>query len=96
MMFLYHNGSNIVVNNQRKQSGVTWREKVKYVGFAWIAWPSDRGFKVRLSYNPGRVSFGDARSLDEAIANAARGMAIDWGSVERKITESHWKSLAHL
>ncbi len=69
---------------------VTWAEKVAWVGMEVhelipVA-PSER-FSVKLCNNPGRCSYGQGDTLDEAIKNAAWGMGIDWWSVERKITD---------
>lgn len=78
---------------------ITWKEKVTWVGFTVediTTSDSPLLFEVELSYNPGRRSFGDGDTLEEAIEEAAWGMNIDWWSVERRITEHEWKKISHL
>lgn len=79
---------------------VTWADKVAWVGFTVkpITPESTSYFKyaIKLSYNPGRCSYGDGDMMEKAIEDAALGIGIDWWSVEKRITEYEWQRMAHM
>ena len=78
--------------------GITWQDKLARLGMQWKTIVPPNGLfnvSVRVRRNPGRVSFGDGDTLGEALEEAACGQGIDWDSVERKMTEAAWVSMAH-
>lgn len=78
---------------------ITWAEKVAWVGFEVEPRTSSGSFfehSIKLRRNPGRCSYGEGDTLEEAIEDAAWGMNIDWWSVERRITEHEWEKMSHL
>jgi hypothetical protein len=77
---------------------ITWKEKITWVGFRvehLINSSSPFEHSIKLRKNPGRCSYGDGDTLEEAIESAAWGMGIDWWSVERRITEHEWNKMSH-
>jgi hypothetical protein len=78
---------------------ITWAQKVAFVGMVVETIPADEigcyqySSKVRIP--DGLCSFGEGDTEEESIENAAIGMNIDWGSVERKITEREWEKMSH-
>ena len=75
---------------------MTWKEKIRFVGMYWYIVESNiDNVKVKVGIEHGRCEYGIGKTLDEAIGDAARGLSIDWHSVERKFTEHEWEKMAH-
>lgn len=76
---------------------ITWTERLAFVGMiVEVESASLHHCKVRVRIPDGLCSFGEGNTFEGAIRNAAWGMGIDWGSVERKITERAWERMSHL
>jgi hypothetical protein len=83
-------------------SRIAWEEKLAFVGF--VAQDQERstykfcvkiGIPINGVFN-GRVAFGYSNiSREEAIADAAIRIDLDWSSIDRKITETQWNNIAH-
>lgn len=78
-------------------TGHSWKDKLAWVGVDWEILHQDEDVchvKCRHS-GGGASSFGDGRSLDEALCSGAYGLNISWHSVECKMTEAAWARIAH-
>ena len=75
--------------------GITWQDKLAWLGMVWKSVPGQFLVNVEVRRNPGRVSFGSGDTLESALEEAAWGQEIGWWSVERKMTDAAWASIAH-
>lgn len=76
--------------------GHSWTDKLAWVGMKWKIVSRVHRYTVKVSNaGGGLVSFGGGDTLEEALADAARGIGICWNSVSRKMTEKAWEEIAH-
>lgn len=74
---------------------IHWQDKLAWLGMLWKTVSGDSLVNVQVLRNPGRVSFGSGNTLELALEEAAWGQNINWCSVERKMTDVVWSSIAH-
>ncbi len=76
---------------------ITWQEKLAWLGFNWEPIKGQFAVNVKVTReHGGLVSFGGGNSTEDALRQAAEGQNIDWGSIERKMTDETWLKMAHL
>jgi len=75
-----------------------WKERLAFVDMYFqITHQEDGVVKGYIRRRGGGLaSQGYGETIGDAIRNASMGQCIDWYSVDRKITERAWKSMAHL
>lgn len=76
--------------------GHSWQDKLAFVGLTWaIDDHIDDFVRVHVRIPGGAVAFGGGGTVEEALQSGAHGHAIDWDSVERKMTDAAWAEIAH-
>ena len=75
-----------------------WRGRLAFVDMYFEIKHQEIGLvKGYIRRNGGGLAAqGYGETVGDAIRNASVGENIDWNSVDRKITEQAWKSMAHL
>lgn len=82
---------------------ITWKEKITFYGLKIIklnrhqyGFNSLYKYNIKLSYNPGRCSFGSGDTIEEALEDAVISLPISWASCKEKITKMYWEKISCL